>query len=153
MNSIFDGDILGGQPEGVKTHWEKDVIAFHGHVPGLGIGGSDGVPMAYMKVPAGIGIHGQGVMFRLAGVFYRFIQAFLFPTFPPFSLNFNWIVFHFFECSCFYIITFRNLRFPRKFFNRFLKRAVAATKITSSTLAHFKIQALLTLFACPPEVR
>jgi hypothetical protein len=31
------------------------------------------------------------------------------------------------DSGAFYIITFRNLRFPRKFFNRFLERDVAAT--------------------------
>ena len=69
VDVVLDGEVLGGQAEGVVADGEQDVIAVHPLLPGDDVHGGVGPGMAHVQARSGwIGKLHQAVELGLAGV-------------------------------------------------------------------------------------
>ena len=96
MDVVLDGEVLGGQAEGVVADGEQDVIALHALFTGHDVDGRKGTGMAHMQaLCGGIGKLDQAVKL-LPGLVAGdgAVGLGLFPVFLPFLFNGRKIVIH-----------------------------------------------------------
>ena len=84
MYPPFDSCVFGRQPEGVKTHREHHVEAFHTHETRARVGRRHRIPVTNMQIAGGIRQHGQRVEFGFALIDHSAVQLVRFPFVLPF---------------------------------------------------------------------
>ena len=95
MDVVFDGVVLGGQPECVIAHGEQHVIAVHPLLPRYHVHGGVGPGVAHVQaLPGGIGKLHQAVKFGLVPTVGRGKGLFFPPLFLPLGLDAGKIVLH-----------------------------------------------------------
>ena len=88
MHIILDGEIFGGQAEGIPADGEEHIIALHAPLTGNDIHGGVGAGMAHVQAGAGrIGEFDQTEKFGLGIIIGRGEGVFFFPDLLPLGLD------------------------------------------------------------------
>ena len=94
VDVVLDGEVFGGQAEGIPAHGVQDVIALHPALSCYDIQSGIGTGVPHVQpLPGGIGELHQRIVFGLGVVIFGVERTGLLPFFLPFRFDFLKFVF------------------------------------------------------------